>query len=216
MSELGPNMENLARGMLEEDIVKFGKFTLKSGKESVAYVNLRNMISVPRLFDQATIAYEDTLTDSGLLVKSNGGIRHLEAVPEAATYYGGAVARAVSAPLLYHRVKAKEHGQPRAVEGRYVAGDEVVLLDDVITTAGSKVEEAAALGNFDLKVTGAVVLVDREQGGRTELDSQGIDFAAAMTLSGIAKYALDENLAGVTQTLYDSLLGELDPTELGL
>jgi orotate phosphoribosyltransferase len=216
MSELRPNMENLARGMLEEDIVKFGDFTLKSGKKSVAYVNLRDMISVPRLFGEATTAYADTLTTSGLLVKRDGGgMRHLEAVPEAATYYGGAVAREVGAPLLYHRVKAKEHGQPRAVEGRYTAGDEVVLLDDVITTAGSKVEEATALGEFGLKVTGTVVLVDREQGGRTELGSQGIDFASAMTLSGIAKYALDENLAGVTQTLYDSLLGELDPAEIG-
>jgi orotate phosphoribosyltransferase len=215
MSELRPNMQRLARGMLEEDIVKFGDFTLKSGKKSVAYVNLRDMISVPHLFDQAASAYSDTLIDSGLLVKSDGGTRSLEAVPEAATYYGGAVARAVGAPLLYHRVKAKEHGQPRAVEGRYDAGDEVVLLDDVITTAGSKVEEATALSEFGLKVTGAVVLVDREQGGRTELDSQGIDFAAAMTLSSIARYALDENLAGVTQTLYDSLLGELDPIELG-
>ena len=216
MGELNPNTQELARGMFEEKIIKFGKFTLKSGKESVAYVNLRDMISVPRLFYQAASAYAETLTDSGLLVKSDGGIRHLEAIPEAATYYGGAVARAVGAPLLYHRVKAKEHGQPRAVEGRYIAGDEVVLLDDVITTAGSKIDEVTALNEEGLSVTGAVVLVDRQQGGRTELATRGIDFAAAMTLSSIAKFALDERLAGVTQTLYDELLGELDPVELGV
>ena len=214
MSELSPEMHGLARGMLEEDIVKFGNFTLKSGKKSAAYVNLRDMISFPRLFAMATDAYAETLTESGLLVKPNGDKRYLEGIPEAATYYGGAVAGAVGAPLLYHRVKAKVHGQPRAVEGRFGAGDEVVLLDDVITTAGSKVEEAVALGEFGLKVTGAVVLVDREQGGRTELAAHGIDFASVMTLSGIAKYALDENLAGVTPALYETLLGELDPAEL--
>lgn len=214
MSELKPQYAELAKGMLQEDIVKFGKFRLKSGKESVAYVNLRDMISVPKLFDQATDAYADTLKSSGLLVKPDGSIRHLEAIPEAAMYYGGAVARAVGAPLLQHRVKAKEHGQPRAVEGRFVVGDECVLLDDVITTAGSKVEEANALGEMGIKVTGAVVLVDREQGGRSELANQGLDFAAAMTLSGIAKYALDEGLANVTQRLYDQLIGELNPSEV--
>lgn len=215
MSELKPHYAELARGMLQEDIVKFGKFTLKNGKKSVAYVNLRDMISVPYLFGQATDAYADTLKSSGLLVKSDGTIRHLEAIPEGAMYYGGAVARAVGAPLLQHRVKAKEHGQPRAVEGRYVAGDECVLMDDVITTAGSKVEEAKALGEVGIRVTGAVVLVDREQGGRSELTTQGLGFAAALTLSGIAKYALDEGLAGVTQGLYDQLIGELDAREVG-
>ncbi|OGL25106.1 hypothetical protein A2884_02020 [Candidatus Saccharibacteria bacterium RIFCSPHIGHO2_01_FULL_48_12] len=201
--------------MLEEDIVKFGDFTLKSGKKSAAYVNLRDMISVPTLFDQATLAYADTLRASDILTKPDGSLRYLEGIPEAAIYYGGAVAREVGAPLLYHRVKAKEHGQPRAIEGRFEEGDEVVLLDDVVTTAGSKLEEVTAFGEFGLKATGVVVLVDREQGGRTELESRGLDFATAMTLSGIAKYALDERLAGVTQTIYDSLLGELDPAELG-
>lgn len=214
MSELKPQYENLARGMLDENIVKFGEFTLKSGKKSVVYVNLRDMISVPPLFDQAIDAYADTLTSSGLLVRPDGGIRHLEAIPEAAMYYGGAVGRAVKAPLLQHRVKAKEHGQPRAVEGRYTNGDECVLLDDVVTTAGSKVEEAAALKEMGITVAGVVVLVDREQGGRTELESHGLEFAAAMTLSGIARYALDEQIAGVTQTLYDQLLGELNPDEV--
>jgi uridine monophosphate synthetase len=201
--------------MLKEDMVKFGEFTLKSGKKSAAYVNLRDMISIPFLFNQAVSAYDETLQESGMLLPSDRRNRHLLAVPEAAIYYGGAVANRMGISLLYHRVKAKEHGRPRAVEGRFSQGDEVVLLDDVVTTAGSKLEEADALKDFGLSTAGVVVLVDREQGGRTELESRGLDFASAMTLSAVAKYALDEQLAGVTQTLYDSLLAELDPVELG-
>lgn len=213
MSKLRPSMESLARNMLQENIIKFGDFTLKSGKKSAAYINMRDMMSIPTLFSQATRAYAGTLKTSGLLTKPDNTSRYIEGIPEAAVYYAGAVAREVEAPLIYHRVKAKEYGQPRAVEGRFNDGDEIVLLDDVVTTAGSKSEEVAALNNFGLKATGVVVLVDREQGGRTELESMGLDFAAAMTLSGIAKYALDEGLGGVTQNLYDNLLGELDPTE---
>lgn len=214
MSELNSQYEICAKAMLDENIVKFGEFNLKSGKKSVAYVNLRELISLPHLFAQVTDAYADTLTRSGLLVKAGGEIRHLAAIPEAAMYYCGAVGRAIQAPLLQHRVKPKEHGQPRPIEGRYSEGDECVLLDDVITTAASKIDEAAAFSEMGIKVTGVVVLVDREQGGRSELESQGIEFSAAMTLSGIAKYALDERLAGVTQTLYDQLLSELSPVEV--
>jgi orotate phosphoribosyltransferase len=159
-------------------------------------------------------AYRETLERTDFLVLNKENERHLLAIPEAATYYGGAVGHELAASMLYHRVKAKDHGQPRAVEGRYNQGDEVVLLDDEITSAGAKLEETKALDEMGLTATSVVVLVDREQGGRTEIESNGLEFAAAMTLSGIAKYALEEGLAGVTQTLYDELLGELDGFEL--
>lgn len=216
MSELSPEFQPLARGMIEEHIVKFGEFTLRNGKHSVAYVNLRDMISIPRLFDLAVSAYACTLDNSGLLKREDGTSRSLLAIPEAATYYGGAVARELKVPLLYHRVKPKEHGQPRSIEGRYKQGDEVVLLDDVVTDAGAKLDEYQMLAEAGLNVTGVVVLVDREQGGRSELNKNGLDFAAAMTLSGIAKYALEEGLSGVNGDVYASLLSELDSNEVQL
>lgn len=213
--EIKPEFEDLARGMLEENIIKFGgKFTLKSGKQSVAYVNLREMISVPQLFVPAVEAYASTIEDSGLKKTSSGQPRLLCAVPEAAAPYGGAVAYRTGMPQIQHRVKPKQHGQPRAIEGRFSEGDEVVLLDDVITDAEAKLEEARELGAFGLRTRGVVVLVDRQQGGRSEIWNNEMGFAAAMTLSGIAKYALDERLAGVTQALYDDLLSELNPNEL--
>lgn len=214
MGELAPQHEALVQGMLKNDIVKFGgPYTLKDGRSSLAYVNLRDMISFPPLFTAARDAYIDTLRSNKLLHKPDGQPRYLAGIPEAALYYAGAVAAEAQAPLIQHRVKPKHHGQPRAIEGRYQTGDEVVLLDDVITSAGSKTSEIIDLGTFGLRVTGIAVLVDREQGGRSELESQGIDFAAALSLSSIARYALDNRLAGVNQTLYDDLLGELVITE---
>jgi orotate phosphoribosyltransferase len=214
MSELNPSMQELAHGMLQEDIVKFGgPFQLKD-RESVAYVNLRDMISLPPLFNRAVEAYGDILVEEDLLHDSDGKARLLEGIPEAAVYYAGAVAVEVSAPLIQHRVKAKQHGQPRPVEGRFEEGDEVILIDDVITSAGSKLEEVESLGEMGLKVAGVAVLVDREQGGRTEVESRGLQFASAMTLSSIARYALDENVGNVTQDMYDELLAELNAQEV--
>lgn len=210
MSELRPEMEKLAHGMLKEDIVKFGgPFNLKDGRQSVAYVNLRDMISISDLFDGAAIAYANMLWNQNMLLDRNQKQRFIEGIPEAGVYYAGAAAHMVSAPLIQHRVKAKKHGQPRSVEGRFEEGDEVILLDDVITSAGSKLEEVESLGEIGLKVAGVAVLVDREQGGRAEIESRGLHLASAMTLSGIARYALDGNVGGLTQDLYDELMGEL-------
>lgn len=215
MGELNPQFQNLARGMLEQDIVHFGEFTLKSGKKSAAYVNLREMISIPKLFEGATDAYVTTIRESGIRTTSDGtSFRFLNAIAEAANYYGGSVGYVLGMPLVQRRVKLKEHGQPRPVEGRFDAGNEVVLLDDVVTTSESKQEEAEGISLVGLVPKAVVVLVDRQQGGRTELESHGLEFAAALTLSGIAKYALDEGLAGITETMYETLLGELDPVEL--
>lgn len=215
--ELDPSMEKLAAGMIEEDIVKFGDFELRDGRKSVAYVNLGDMISIPRLFDRAIEAYAETIEKHKYLVnKRDGDLRFLVGIPERGLYYAGGVAKIAYLPLLQRRVKLKEHGEPRPIEGRFKLGDEVVLLDDVITGASAKLDEIAVLEEAGLKTTGVVVLVDRQQGGRSELESRGIEFAAATTLRGIARYALDERLGNVTQMLYDELLGELDPKEVDI
>lgn len=215
MSELDPRMKFLAQGMIDEDIVKFGgPFSLKDKRKSVAYVNARDMISLPDLFILAVNAYRNILVAAPFLNDQDGNPRFISGVPEAATLFAGAVAYKLRAPLIQHRVKPKEHGQPRPVEGRFNEGDEVILLDDVITGAVTKIEEVTALEEQGLKPVGVAVLVDRQQGGRSELESRGLDVVAVMTLSALAKYALDERRGSITQTMYDELLGELDPKEL--
>ncbi|MBX4197491.1 hypothetical protein KW801_02970 [Candidatus Saccharibacteria bacterium] len=214
MSELHSSMEQLASRMLKQEIVKFGgPFVLKDGRKSVAYVNLREMISLPGIFDDGVRAYADTIRhDPDIAIKPSGERRYLAGIPEAGLYYAGAVAYEIGGqlPLLQRRVKLKSHGQPRAIEGRFAAGDEVVLLDDVITSAKAKLAEANILEQAGLKTTGVIVLVDREQGGAEELKTHNIDLVSAMTLSGIAKYALDQKKGQITQTIYDSFMEELD------
>jgi orotate phosphoribosyltransferase len=138
-------------------------------------------------------------------------------VPEATFGYAGAVADRMAVPLIQRRVKSKGHGIQQNILGRFGAGTEVVLVDDVIKSSLSKTEEAARLHELSegqITTTGIVVLVDRLQGGRTELERHNLDFAAALTLDGLAQYALDERLGDMTPTLYDDLMAELDPVEL--
>jgi orotate phosphoribosyltransferase len=67
------------------------------------------------------------------------------------------------------RKERKEHGLKKLVEGDVQAGDRVVIVDDVITTGGSTIRAIEAARDEGLEVVTAVVLVDREEGGREEI-----------------------------------------------
>ena len=61
------------------------------------------------------------------------------------------------------RKEKKDHGIPAKVEGEFVAGEKVVVVDDVITTGGSTIKAIEAVQKLGLEVAKVVVLVDREE-----------------------------------------------------
>lgn len=207
---------DFVKWMLYDEVIKFGgPFTLKDGRESSFYINMRDMISDPVLFEGTVnaignIAFANFFQDSTL--RSLPHRRYLMGIPEAATEYAGAIGYEFSLPLLKRRVKQKTYGEPRPIEGQYHAGDDVVLIDDVISSAKSKVDEAELLSLHGLNTAGVAVLVDRQQGGRTELAERGIDFVAAFTISSIAKFAFQHEKIG--KIVYDQVISELDPNEI--
>ena len=75
---------------------------------------------------------------------------------------------------MYPRMVVKEHGTGNNIEGDFNPDDRVVLLDDVISTARSKLEAIEVLSREGLRITDLVVLVDRESGGREELERHGV------------------------------------------
>jgi uridine monophosphate synthetase len=212
-----PSQERLVDGMLATEVIKFGgSFELKAGGESSFYVNARDMLSEPELFIDAAYAIGN-LADS-LFFNENAlaAIHHdrfLMAIPEAFNEYAGAAAYQFALPLLKRRVSLKTHGEPRPIEGKYHRGDDVVLVDDVVSSkAESKVESIGFLEENGISTAGVVVLVDRQQGGRTELAKRGINFASVLRIKSIGEYALKKGR--ISQDTFDTILGELDPSEL--
>ena len=223
IQELSPYVEPLARGMLERRVIKIGvPTTLKTGVESSVYVNTIELIGYPDLFHQAIEAYYSkiyTNTMSSRLVgdKTDGQrVRnHLAAVPDTGLPFAAALAfRIGDMPLLQRRKVPKAHGVSKTIEGGYSPGDEVVLVEGVLTSGGSAIAEAAIYETEGLKARGVLALVDRQQGGRENLHKKEMGLAAVMTLAGILKYGLDERIAGITQTRYDELIAELNPANL--
>ncbi|MGD2205911.1 MAG: orotidine-5'-phosphate decarboxylase [Anaerolineae bacterium] len=164
--------------------IKFGEFTLASGKKSPIYVDLRLLASHPDVLRQVALAYAELLRrELGVGESGNreSGIR-LAAIPYAAMAIGTAVSLETGLPMIYPRKEAKDYGRARQIEGAFRPGDRAVVLDDLITTGGSKLAAIAPLEAAGLEVQDVVVLIDREQGGREDLAEAGYRLHAVLGL----------------------------------
>jgi orotate phosphoribosyltransferase len=74
------------------------------------------------------------------------------------------------------RKTAKAHGQTKLVEGNFLAGDTVVVVDDVVTSGGSTITAMQSIIKEGGKIAFAAVLVDRQQGGREKIEEMGYPF----------------------------------------
>ena len=94
-------------------------------------------------------------------------------------------------PGFLVRKEAKAHGTASRIEGRWgvASGSEVLLLEDVLTTGGSLLLAAEAVRDEGFKVAAAMVLVDREEGGREAMAAAGIPILAAFTAAEVSARA---------------------------
>ena len=157
--------KNLTVQLFDAGCVKFGTFTLKSGLSSPIYIDLRLLVSHPPLLRQAAqrmAAVAEELT-----------FDRIAAIPYAGLPIGVALALDMDQPLIYPRREAKSYGTRRSIEGAFKEGETVLLIDDLITRGGSKLEAIEPLEEAGLTVRDVLVLIDREQGGAQDLADRG-------------------------------------------
>ena len=173
-------LANIADGLLSAGCIKFGEFTLKSGLKSPIYIDLRQIISHPKLLTDVAQAY--------LPILSTLQFSRIAGLPYAAIPIATAISLAGNYPMIYPRKEVKTYGTKAEIEGEYHAGETVLVIDDLATTGGSKFEAIEKLTGVGLVVEDVVVLVDRQSGAKESLEQAGYSMHAVLTLSHLLDY----------------------------
>ncbi len=180
MTQLDAHLASLADELLSAGCIKFGEFTLKSGLTSPIYIDLRQIITYPKLLEKIGQAYLPILKD----LKFD----RIAGLPYAAIPIATAISLAGNYPMIYPRKEAKSYGTKAEIEGEYHAGETAVIIDDLATTGGSKFEAIEKLTGAGLVVKDVVVLVDRQSGAKESLAQAGYSMHAVLTIGQLLEY----------------------------
>ncbi|XP_044522665.1 uridine 5'-monophosphate synthase [Gracilinanus agilis] len=169
----------LVTALYEAQAFKFGNFLLKSGLSSPIYVDLRGIVSRPQLLTQVANILFETAQNAGLSFNTVCG------VPYTALPLATVICSTNQIPMLIRRKETKDYGTKRLIEGTINPGETCLIIEDVVTSGSSVWETVEVLQKEGLKVTDAIVLLDREQGGKAKLQERGIHLHSVCTLSKI-------------------------------
>nr|AOR51038.1 orotate phosphoribosyltransferase [uncultured bacterium pAX1] len=179
-NQLLPQISALADGLLSAGCIKFGEFTLKSGLKSPIYIDLRRIITYPKLLEQIGAAY--------LPILANLKFDRIAGLPYAAIPIATAISLQGGYPMIYPRKEVKTYGTKAEIEGDFRVGETIAVIDDLATTGGSKFEAIEKLTGVGLKVKDIVVLVDRQSGAKESLEQAGYSMHAVLTITQLLDY----------------------------
>lgn len=142
------------------------------------YINLRRLCGSGNALGIAADALAVLIEASGLEFEFD----RLAGIPLASLPFVGVLAVNLDKPMVIPR-PPKTHGTGETVEGPFEEGETILLVDDLVTKADSKLEAADVLRKKGLTVKDCIVLVDREQGGAAQLAEAGITLHSVFTIS---------------------------------
>jgi uridine monophosphate synthetase len=180
-------IQEIIQGLFSLSALKIGSFTLKSGRSSPIYIDLRTLISRPTLLRSVS----QVIWKSWKSSKSHEKSEHTDllcGVPYAALPIATAISLDENIPMVMRRKEAKEYGTKQRIEGIFKPGDRVVIIEDVVTTGMSILETIKDLEDAGLKIAGILAFLDREQGGKENLNQAGYPFYSALTISTLTEY----------------------------
>ena len=188
----------------KNDIIKFGDFTLTSGKNSSYYIDLRLVPSYPHQFRKMVKNLQN------LIIEKTGldNFDSLVSVPTGGLVVASALAIEVVKPLIYVRNKPKEHGTTKSIEGKTSAGMKVVMVDDVATTGTSVLNGIKQLKESGLLISDVYVIINRLEGADKALDDMGVQIHQLTDILEITNVLFQEKL--VSKEIFDKIKNQVN------
>ena len=189
--------------LYKNDIIKFGDFTLASGKKSSYYIDLRLVASFPHIFRKM-------IKNLQKLVSEKTGLDNFDSlvsVPTGGLVIGSALAIETVKPLIYVRDKPKDYGTTKSIEGKIFPGMKVVLIDDVITTGNSVINGIKQLKDAGLSISDVYVIIDRLEGASNALKLEEVNLYQLTDVLEITKILFQEKL--VSKEILDKINNQI-------
>jgi uridine monophosphate synthetase len=170
--------------------LKFGSFKIKSGATSPYYIDLACLLSSPK--DFRTVVEVATYEIRRII--ASDGVDKLASIELKGALILPSIACQLNLPCVIVRKEEKAYGVTGRIAGAGVAkGDKILFFDDVISEGLSKLEGIKPLEELGAKVENVIVVVDREQCGRENLEKLGYKVHALTKISEIADALLQTN-----------------------
>lgn len=162
-------MTSLIDSLKECEAIKFGDFTLASGKKSKYYIDIKKASANPRILKQMAVEISENIKERSIVADYVGCVA-LGGVPIAV-----AVSLETQLPLIIIRKEAKEYGTKGQIVGDFRKKSTVLMIEDVATTGGSVLKAIRLLRGEGLVVRYVIVVVDREEGAHEALAEEGVE-----------------------------------------
>ena len=198
---------------LEANALKFGEFTLKSGRKSPYFFNASALIEHGSL-DKLGEILAAKVNDSNLEFDMIFGPAY------KGIFLGSILATKLSKeknmPICFNRKEVKDHGEGGSLIGALPKGN-VLIIDDVISSGLAIREALDYLRNYDVNVAGALVTLDRQEQGQnsklmasSELIDEGLDILSIISLDDLldADEIIDESVLESIKNYRDKFRGE--------
>jgi orotate phosphoribosyltransferase len=162
--------DELAKRISDVSLLR-GEFTLRSGRKSNYYLDKYRFETQP-----------DVLVELGKMfaAKVGPGIDRIAGAELGAVALAAATSMASGKPFIIRNSK-KDYGTSKLIEGVLNPGENVLIVEDVLTTGGQVLEAAATLKEAGAKVDRIVAVIDRMEGARAAIESAGYVFEALFT-----------------------------------
>jgi len=187
----------------QNDIIKFGDFTLASGKKSSYYIDLRLVASFPHIFRKM-------IKNLQKLVSEKTGLDNFDSlvsVPTGGLVIGSALAIETVKPLIYVRDKPKDYGTTKSIEGKIFSGMKVALIDDVITTGNSVINAIKQLKDAGLSISDVYVIINRLEGANNTLELEEVNLYQLTDVLEITTILFQEKL--VSKEILDKINNQI-------
>lgn len=179
-------LRKLAVKLFEINALKFGDFKMKVGISSPIYFDLRVIVSYPVVMNELSTLLVEFMKWHELKVD------HVCGVPYTALPIATIISVQTSTSMLIRRKEAKSYGTKKLIEGSFNTNDQCLIIEDVVSSGSSILETVNDLTDVGVKVTDAIVVVDRQQGGKANVEEQHVRMHSLYTLSYLLKLLEEE------------------------